>query len=79
MTGTSTHPSASGRTSKTSVRPGWVIASVLVLVTVLFITQNRDPVSIQLFVATVSAPLWLLLSITALVGAVVGALLRSRR
>ena len=55
------------------------LASVLALVAVVFIAQNRDRVSIHLFTATFSAPLWLLLTITVLVGAAVGALLRTRR
>ncbi|MFQ1002639.1 LapA family protein [Modestobacter sp. SSW1-42] len=46
---------------------------------VVFIAQNRDRVSIQLFTATASAPVWLLLTIAVLVGAVIGALLRTRR
>lgn len=79
MTGSSTRRTSSGSLSKTSVRPAWVLAAVLALVTVLFIAQNRDRVSIHLFTATVSAPLWLLLTITVLVGAAVGALLRARR
>ena len=79
MTASPTRRTASVSTSKTPVRPAWIIASVLALMTVVFIAQNRDRVSIHLFTATVSAPMWLWLTITVLVGAAVGALLRSRR
>ncbi|WP_249522397.1 lipopolysaccharide assembly protein LapA domain-containing protein [Modestobacter marinus] len=79
MTGSSTRRTADGSTSRGPVRPAWVLAAVLALLTVVFIAQNRDRVSIHLFTATVPAPLWLLLTITVLVGAAVGALVRTRR
>ena len=79
MTGSSTRRTTSDSTSRAPLRPAWVLAAVLVLVAVVFIAQNRDRVSIHLLTATVSAPLWLLLTITALVGTAVGALLRARR
>jgi uncharacterized integral membrane protein len=55
------------------------VALVLALAVVVFIAQNREEVSVHLLWATLSAPQWLLLSLTALIGAAVGALLRWRR
>ncbi|WP_409329882.1 hypothetical protein [Trujillonella humicola] len=79
MTG-STASRTTGRRGVTgAVRPAWVVAGLLVLVTAVFIAQNRDRVSIHLFSATFTAPMWLLLTMTVLVGGAVGALLRSRR
>lgn len=79
MAGSTTRPTHTGSSSRIRVRPTWVVAAVLFAATVVFIAQNRDRVSIHLLTATVSAPMWLLLTITVLVGAAVGALLRARR
>jgi putative membrane protein len=79
MTGTSSRAPSAGTGSTRQLRPAWVVAGVLVVVAVVFIAQNRGRVSMHLFAATLSAPMWLLLSSIALVGAAVGALLRARR
>jgi len=55
----------------------WVPVVVLVLV-VVFVAQNRDDVSIRFFWATVTSPLWLVLSLIFLLGVLAGAY-RSRR
>ncbi|HEY6747229.1 MAG TPA: LapA family protein [Mycobacteriales bacterium] len=60
------------------MRPPVVLALVLTLVVIVFIAQNRDKVSVHLLWATLSAPQWLLLTLTALIGAAVGALVRRR-
>ncbi|WP_457000574.1 LapA family protein [Geodermatophilus sp. SYSU D00814] len=62
-----------------SVRPGQVVALVLAVVAVVFIAQNRERVTINLFTVDVSAPVWLILTIMVLLGMAVGALLRWRR
>jgi len=67
------------RPARPALRPGQVVALVLVVVAVVFIVQNRDRVTINLFTVDVSAPVWLILTIMVLVGMAVGALLRSRR
>ena len=59
----------------------WLPIVVLVLV-VVFVAQNRSDVSVHLFWATVTAPLWLVLSLIFLLGILVGgfrARSRSRR
>ena len=72
---TSSPQRPAGRT----VRPGQVVALALVVVAVVFIVQNRDRVTVDLFTVDVTAPVWLILTIMVLVGMAVGALLRSRR
>ena len=56
----------------------WV-ALVLVVLVAVFIGQNRDRVSIDLFWAHLKAPLWFVLLITAIVGVIIGWLTNRRR
>jgi putative membrane protein len=56
----------------------WV-ALVLVVLVAVFIGQNRDRVSIDLFWAHLKAPLWFVLLITAIVGVIIGWLTSRRR
>ncbi|PFG34325.1 LapA family protein [Sanguibacter antarcticus] len=55
----------------------WVPILVVVLVGV-FVAQNRSDVSVHIFWATVTSPLWLVLSLVFLLGVLAGAY-RSRR
>ncbi|NKQ52318.1 DUF1049 domain-containing protein [Amycolatopsis sp. K13G38] len=50
----------------------------MVVLAIIFIVQNRTEVKVNLFTATLTAPLWLLLTIMTAVGVVVGVLLRWR-
>lgn len=50
----------------------WLPIVVVVLV-VVFVAQNRSEVAVHLFWATVTAPLWLVLSLIFLLGILVGA------
>jgi uncharacterized integral membrane protein len=56
-----------------------VVALVIAVVTLAFILQNRERVSINLFTITVSTPVWLVLTVMVLIGMGLGALLRGRR
>jgi uncharacterized integral membrane protein len=56
----------------------WV-ALVLVVLVAVFIGQNRDRVSIDLFWAHLKAPLWFVLLLTAIVGAIIGWLVSRRK
>ncbi|GAB3197190.1 hypothetical protein GCM10027261_21680 [Geodermatophilus arenarius] len=47
--------------------------------TVAFIPQNRDRVTVDLFTVDVSSPLWPILTIVLLVGVLLGTILRTRR
>lgn len=61
------------------VSPRLVIAVVLALLLVVFVAQNRDETSIEILLIDVSAPLWLILTFVAVLGATVGSLLTRRR
>jgi len=56
-----------------------VIALVIIVLVVVFVFQNRDPVQIRFFAATFISPLWLLLVIMAAVGVLAGFLFARRR
>lgn len=56
-----------------SIRARWIPILLFVLVAV-FIGQNRERVSIDLFWAHLVWPLWFVLLLTAVVGALIGAL-----
>ena len=52
---------------------------LLTLLAVVFISQNRDRISIDLFWLQVLAPLWLVLLVAVLAGVLIGSLGRRRR
>ncbi|MCG6499779.1 LapA family protein [Kitasatospora sp. A2-31] len=53
--------------------------AVLGILAVWFVAVNTDSVEIQLWVATVTLPLWAVLAVTLIVGAAIGWLLARRR
>ena len=55
------------------------VAALVAIVALVFILQNTDEVSIDLFTVSVSAPLWLVLGVLFVVGVLVGMLLQRRR
>ncbi|ALU73368.1 hypothetical protein H351_30245 (plasmid) [Rhodococcus erythropolis R138] len=55
-----------------------ILASVLVVLAVIFIVQNRAATTIQLFWVSVQSPLWLTLVVILLLGWIAG-LLTTRR
>ncbi|WP_280418039.1 LapA family protein [Nocardia carnea] len=55
----------------------WV-AAVLVVLAVVFIAQNRNRVDINFLLVTVRSPMWLVLLIMFLIGALAGLLIRRR-
>jgi uncharacterized integral membrane protein len=59
--------------------PRLIVALVVVALTLIFMVQNRDIVQIRLFAITLYSPLWLLLVVMAVVGALIGILLTRRR
>ncbi|MBF9072087.1 LapA family protein [Streptacidiphilus sp. NEAU-YB345] len=61
------------------VRAKPVAAGLLAVAAVWFIAVNTETVKITLWVVNVSAPLWLILVVTLLVGAVLGKLVSKRR
>jgi uncharacterized integral membrane protein len=54
------------------VRNRW-LPIVLVILAAVFIGQNRDPISIDLFWLQVRAPLWLILLVAVIVGILIAA------
>lgn len=62
----------SGSTLGRFLAQRWLPILVVVLVAV-FVGQNRADVSIHFFWATITAPLWLILSLIFLLGVLVGA------
>ena len=52
---------------------------LLIVLAVVFVAQNRDRVSIDLFWLQVSAPLWLILLVAVLAGVLIGVLTRRGR
>ncbi len=61
------------------VKPSHWIAVILVLLAILFVVQNRGPVSVELFWLSVQSPQWLILALMFGVGWVSGYLATRRR
>jgi uncharacterized integral membrane protein len=57
-----------GGAEKWRPSPRQIIAAVIAVVVVIFIVQNRNRVTIDLFTASFSCPLWLLLLVMTAVG-----------
>jgi lipopolysaccharide assembly protein A len=69
------------RTRKASavrLSPRQILLLVILVVTAVFIGQNRDRVTIDLFAINVTAPLWMILVIMVALGLLIGLLLRRR-
>lgn len=62
----------------TLVRERWV-AIVIAILTVAFVAQNRNRVDLNLFWLHLDPPLWLVMTVMVLIGAVVGQLWSRRR
>lgn len=75
--GTAGAPSSGRRLPPVS--PRQVIAVLVALLVVVFVAQNRDGTSIEILSIDVSAPLWLILTVMVLLGAVIGSLMTRRR
>lgn len=74
-----TTPTRTPRSSSPWWRASWVLPALLVVVAVVFVLENRDPVSIRLLVPVVVMPQWAALTITLVIGVLVGLLVRRRR
>ncbi|GAA1450651.1 LapA family protein [Nocardiopsis tropica] len=75
--GTAGH--GSSRKGLSSVPPRMWVALVLLVVTVLFVAQNRDTAQIQFLVLSLTAPLWAALAVSVAAGVVIGLLVRPSR
>ena len=65
--------------SQSRVSPRLVAGAVLVVLLVVFVFENRSQTEIRFIIPEVTAPLWVALLGSALVGAVAGALLTRER
>ncbi|MDQ6797895.1 MAG: DUF1049 domain-containing protein [Actinomycetota bacterium] len=61
------------------VSPRFVVGAVLVALLIVFIVENRSRTDIRFIIPVVTAPLWVALLGSALVGAGAGALLTRQR
>ena len=57
----------------------WTLGVVLLVIAVVFVVENRQPVAIRLLIPLVTMPQWVALTATLVLGIAVGLLLRRRR
>ncbi|MEJ2865389.1 DUF1049 domain-containing protein [Actinomycetospora flava] len=71
------------RPKQASTGPGanarWIVGGVLLVLAVIFILENRDPVGIRLLIPLVIMPQWAALTLTLVIGFIVGMLVSRRR
>lgn len=72
MSSTAESPTPSGNAILAFLRRRWLSILLLVLVAV-FVVQNREQVPVHLFNATVTAPMWSVLTGVLLIGIIAGA------
>ncbi len=65
-------------TGTTRWRSRWALGGALAVVAVVFVLENRDPVSIRLLIPVVIMPQWAALLTTLVIGLIIGLLLRRR-
>ncbi|MFJ9553863.1 lipopolysaccharide assembly protein LapA domain-containing protein [Nocardiopsis sp. NPDC101807] len=75
--GTAGH--GASRKGLSSVPPRMWVALALLVVTVLFVAQNRDTAQIQFLVVSLTSPLWAALAVAVAAGVVIGLLVRPSR
>ncbi len=61
------------------ISPKLIVALLVAVLMAIFIAQNRAAVTIQLFTINLTSPLWLILVVVAVLGALIGFLLGRRR
>ncbi|GAA4785533.1 hypothetical protein GCM10023200_19330 [Actinomycetospora chlora] len=79
MTDTPPRNAARPPASKAWYQGRWVLPAVLAVLVIVFILENRDPVTIRLLIPVVIMPQWAALTITLALGLLIGALLVRRR
>jgi uncharacterized integral membrane protein len=60
-------------------RARWFLPVILAVLVVVFILENRDLVTIRLLVPVVIMPQWAALTITLVIGLLIGLMLRRRK
>ncbi|MDF2975375.1 MAG: hypothetical protein K0S40_103 [Actinomycetospora sp.] len=81
MADRSVRASRSGRTTGTSTRwsSRWTLGVIVLVLALVFVLENRQPVAIRLWIPVVIMPQWAALTIMLVLGGVTGALLSRRR
>lgn len=70
---------AGADTTKRNVSVGQILAAILFVVVIVFIIENSRQVRVRLIFPEVQAPLYVPILIAAVLGGLIGALLRYRR
>ncbi|MEU8774331.1 DUF1049 domain-containing protein [Streptomyces sp. NPDC048606] len=73
------HTAKGGPQRRGAITPGRVGIAALVVVTLVFIFENRRQTEIRLLVPLVTMPLWVALLISAVLGGICGAYVMGRR
>lgn len=73
------HRSHQQATERTRVPPKWIAALVVLAIAITFIVQNREIVTVTLFVTSTTGPLWVALACVLLLGVTCGYLIAHRR
>ena len=60
-------------------RARWVVPVVLLVLAVIFVLENRAPVTIRLLIPVVVMPQWAALTIALVIGLLIGLTIRRRR
>ncbi len=72
-------PRGTNRETRSRWNSRWVVATVLLVIALVFIVENRQLTEIRLLIPVVFMPLWAALAGTLLVGVIVGVLLDRQR
>ena len=59
-------------------RSRWILGAVLAVLALILVLENREPTTIRLLIPVVTMPLWVALTMMAVIGLLVGLLLRRR-
>lgn len=78
---TDTPPRDAARTAGATpwYRARWVVPAVLAALVIVFVLENRDLVTIRLLVPVVVMPQWAALTITLVIGLLIGMMLERRK
>ncbi|MEJ2890879.1 DUF1049 domain-containing protein [Actinomycetospora aeridis] len=78
---TDTPPRDATRTTSATpwYRARWFLPVLLAVLAIIFILENRDLVTIRLLLPVVVMPQWAALTITLIIGLLIGLMLRRRR
>lgn len=64
-------PKPGGKNKKLSIPPGLVAAVLLVVALIFFVVQNGDDVAFEWLVFDMTGPLWVVILVAAVAGAVI--------